>query len=146
MITTALSELKDHLSSYVKKSAKEEVLITNHGRPVGVLKGFSDEDEYLEYRLLNDPRFQKIVERSRREARRKIFYGKSRSAQERVASIFLAEFLKVLFVAAAICAVFIWIEIHFFSFVGTYLATVLVYGMAMVMPVFGVHVKPIIKQ
>jgi len=26
-------------------------------------------DEYLEYRLLNDPRFHRIVERSRREAR-----------------------------------------------------------------------------
>lgn len=69
MITTALSELKDHLSSYVKKSAKEEVVITNHGKPVGVLKGFANEDEYLEYRLLNDQRFLKVVERSRREAR-----------------------------------------------------------------------------
>jgi len=69
MITTALSELKDHLSSYVKESAKEEVVITNHGRPVGVLKGFANEDDYLEYRLLNDPRFQRIVQRSRTEAR-----------------------------------------------------------------------------
>jgi len=69
MITTALSELKDHLSSYVKKAAKEEVVITNHGKPVGVIKGFASEDEYLEYRLLNDPRFKRIVQRSRREAR-----------------------------------------------------------------------------
>jgi len=69
MITTALSELKDHLSSYVKKAAKEEVLITNHGKPVGVIRGFATEDEYLEYRLLNDPRFHKIVQRSRKEAR-----------------------------------------------------------------------------
>jgi len=70
MITTALSKLKDHLSSYVKKAAKEEIIITNHGKPVGVLRGFANEDEYLEYRLLNDPRFQKIVARSRKEARR----------------------------------------------------------------------------
>jgi len=69
MITTALSELKDHLSSYVKKAAREDVIITNHGKPVGVLKGFATEDDYLEYRLLNDPRFQGIVERSRQEAR-----------------------------------------------------------------------------
>jgi len=69
MIMTALSELKDNLSSYVKKSAKEEIVITNHGKPVGVLRGFVNEDEYLEYRLLNDPRFQKIVRRSRKEAR-----------------------------------------------------------------------------
>ena len=70
MITTALSELKDNLSSYVKKAAKEEILITNHGKPVGVIKGFANEDEYLEYRLLNDPRFHRIVERSREEARK----------------------------------------------------------------------------
>ena len=70
MIKTALSELKDNLSSYVKRAAKEDILITNHGKPVGVLKGFSDEDEYLEYRLLNDPRFQKLIERSRGEYRR----------------------------------------------------------------------------
>jgi prevent-host-death family protein len=69
MITTALSRLKDHLSSYVKKAAEEEVLITNHGKPVAVIKGFASEEEYLEYRLLNDPRFQEIVQRSRSEAR-----------------------------------------------------------------------------
>ena len=67
MIKAALSELKDNLSSYVKKAAKEEVVITNHGRPVGVIKGFAGEDDYLEYRLLNDERFQKIIEKSRRE-------------------------------------------------------------------------------
>ena len=69
MITSAVSELKDHLSFYVKKSAKEEIIITNHGKPVGVLTGFASEDDYLEYRLLNDPRFLKIIEQSRREAR-----------------------------------------------------------------------------
>ncbi|MBN1676833.1 MAG: type II toxin-antitoxin system prevent-host-death family antitoxin [Kiritimatiellae bacterium] len=70
MITTALSELKDHLSSYVKKSVKQEIVITVHGRHVGVLKGFANEDEYLEYRLLNDPRFQEMIERSRDEGRK----------------------------------------------------------------------------
>ena len=71
MIMAALSEFKDHLSSYVKRAAEEEVVITNHGRPVGVLRGFADEEDYLEYRLLNDPKFQKIVERSRDEARQR---------------------------------------------------------------------------
>jgi prevent-host-death family protein len=68
MITTALSEMKDKLSAYVKKAAKQDIVITNHGRHVAVLTGFVDEDEYLEYRLLNDPRFQKIIKRSRKEA------------------------------------------------------------------------------
>jgi len=70
VIKAALSELKDNLSSYVKRAAKEEIVITSHGKPVGVLKGFADEEEYLEYRLLHDPRFHKIVQRSRSEYRR----------------------------------------------------------------------------
>jgi prevent-host-death family protein len=69
MITTPLSEMKDNLSAYVKRAARQDVVITNHGRHVAVLTGFADEDEYLEYRLLNDSRFQEIVRRSRQEAR-----------------------------------------------------------------------------
>lgn len=69
MITTALSELKDNLSSYVRKAAKEEIIITNHGKPVGIIKGFASEDDYLEYRLLNDPRFRRLVQQSRKEAK-----------------------------------------------------------------------------
>ena len=68
MITTALSEFKDHVSSLVKRAARQDVVITNHGRHVTVLTGFAGEDDYLEYRLLNDPRFRKIIERSRQEA------------------------------------------------------------------------------
>ncbi|MBI2437561.1 MAG: type II toxin-antitoxin system Phd/YefM family antitoxin [Lentisphaerae bacterium] len=69
MITTPLSEMKDNLSAYVKKAARQDIVITSHGRHVAVLTGFGDEDEYLEYRLLNDPRFREIIRRSRQEAR-----------------------------------------------------------------------------
>lgn len=44
-----------------------EVQKNLHGTPVGVPRGFANEDEYFEYRLLHDPRFHKIVERSRHE-------------------------------------------------------------------------------
>ncbi len=69
MITAPLSEMKDKLSAYVKKAARQDIVITSHGRHVAVLTGFANEDEYLEYRLLSDPRFQAIVRRSRQEAR-----------------------------------------------------------------------------
>ncbi len=69
MIKTSLSKMKDNLSVYVKKSVRQDVVITSHGHPVAVLTGFADEDEYLEYRLLNDPRFQAIIRQSRQEAR-----------------------------------------------------------------------------
>nr|VFJ91321.1 MAG: prevent-host-death family protein [Candidatus Kentron sp. H]VFJ93947.1 MAG: prevent-host-death family protein [Candidatus Kentron sp. H]VFJ99176.1 MAG: prevent-host-death family protein [Candidatus Kentron sp. H] len=69
MITTALSEFKDQLSSYVEQASEQDIIITDHGRHVAVLTGFADEDDYLEYRLLNDPRFQEIIDRSREDAR-----------------------------------------------------------------------------
>jgi prevent-host-death family protein len=61
--------MKDNLSAYVKRAARQDIVITSHGRHVAVMTGFADEDEYLEYRLLNDPRFQAIIRRSRKEAR-----------------------------------------------------------------------------
>ena len=67
MKTIALTEAKDTLSELVRRSRKEDVLITIHGRPAAILKGFGDEEEYLEYRLLNDPRFQARVAESRRQ-------------------------------------------------------------------------------
>ena len=69
MITTALSKFKDHLSSYVEQASEQDIVITDHGRHVAVLTGFADEDGYLEYRLLNDPQFQEIIDRSREDAR-----------------------------------------------------------------------------
>jgi hypothetical protein len=45
---------------------KEEVIITRHGKPAGVLIGFKSEDEWFEYRLQNDPRFLKRIEAARR--------------------------------------------------------------------------------
>jgi prevent-host-death family protein len=69
MTTISLSQAKDSLSACVKRAGREEIIITRHGKPVAVLRGFRDEDDYLEYRLLNDPRFRKMIEQSRREAR-----------------------------------------------------------------------------
>ena len=37
----------------------EEVVITRHGKPAGVLIGFESEDDWFDYRLESDPRFQK---------------------------------------------------------------------------------------
>lgn len=67
MTQISLSEAKDQLSAYVKQSANEDIVITVHGRAVAVLQGFQDEDEYLEYRLLNDPRFKERIARSRQQ-------------------------------------------------------------------------------
>lgn len=64
-----LSEIKDQLSHYLRTAEREEVLITRHGRPAGVLVGFKDEDDWFDYRLENDPRFLARIESARRSLR-----------------------------------------------------------------------------
>lgn len=41
--------------------AMQQIVITAAGRPVAVLIGFADEDEWFEYRLLQDPRFKQRI-------------------------------------------------------------------------------------
>ena len=57
MKEVALSEVKDDLSRYLRQAAREEIVITRHGRAAGVLIGFDSEDDWFDYRLENDPRF-----------------------------------------------------------------------------------------
>jgi prevent-host-death family protein len=53
----AIAEIKDDFSQYLRLAAKQEIVITRHGRPAGVLIGFESEDDWFEYRLENDPEF-----------------------------------------------------------------------------------------
>ena len=69
MKTVPLSEVKDDLSRYLRLAETEEIVITRHGKPAGVLIGFESEDDWFEYRLENDPRFQQRIEAARRSLR-----------------------------------------------------------------------------
>lgn len=69
MKKVALSEVKDDLSRYLRVAEKEEVIITRHGKPAGVLIGFKSEDDWFDYRLENDPRFLARVESARQNIR-----------------------------------------------------------------------------
>jgi prevent-host-death family protein len=69
MKKAALSEVKDDLSRFLRMAEKEEVVITRHGKPAGVLIGFEDEEDWFEYRLENDPRFLKRIEQARQSLR-----------------------------------------------------------------------------
>jgi prevent-host-death family protein len=69
MKKVALSKVKDDLSRYLHMAEKEQVVITRHGKPAGVLIGFASDDDWFDYRLENDPRFLKRIEQARRQAR-----------------------------------------------------------------------------
>jgi len=60
-----LSEVKDDLSRYLREAETQQIVITRHGRPAGVLIGFESEEEWFEYRLENDPRFLRRIEQAR---------------------------------------------------------------------------------
>ena len=60
-----LSEVKNDLSKYLRLAEEEDIIITRHGKPAGILIGFESEDEWFEYRLENDPRFLKRIENAR---------------------------------------------------------------------------------
>jgi prevent-host-death family protein len=60
-----LSEVKDDLSKYLRQAERQEILITRHGKPAGVLIGFASDDDWFDYRLENDPRFLKRIEQAR---------------------------------------------------------------------------------
>lgn len=69
MKKVALSEVKDDLSKYLRLAEKEEVVITRHGKPAGVLVGFASDDDWFDYQLENDPRFLQRIERARQSLR-----------------------------------------------------------------------------
>jgi len=64
-----LSEIKDDLSRYLHEAEKQEIIITRHGKPAGVLIGFKSEDDWFDYRLESDPRFLQRIEAARQSLR-----------------------------------------------------------------------------
>lgn len=61
----ALAEVKDDLSKYLRLAVEEEIVITRHGRPAGILIGFGSEDDWFEYRLEHHPQFLRRIEEAR---------------------------------------------------------------------------------
>jgi prevent-host-death family protein len=65
----ALAEVKDDLSRYLRLAAHEEIVITRHGRPAGVLIGFASKEDWFEYRLEHHPEFLRRIEEARAAVR-----------------------------------------------------------------------------
>ncbi len=70
MKKVALAKVKDDFSRYLRQASAEEVVITRHGRPAGVLIGFESEDDWFEYRLEHHPEFLAQVAQARDALRR----------------------------------------------------------------------------
>jgi prevent-host-death family protein len=64
-----LSEIKDDLSRYLREAETQEIVITRHGKPAGVLIGFESEEDWFDYRLEHDARFLRRIEQARNSLR-----------------------------------------------------------------------------
>ena len=47
------------------QAAEEEIIITRHGRPAGVLIGLASDDDWFEYRLEHHPEFLLRIQEAR---------------------------------------------------------------------------------
>jgi len=70
MKKVALAKVKDDLSRYLRVAEGEEIVITRHGRPAGVLIGFETEEDWFEYRLEHHPDFLRRLARARQAIER----------------------------------------------------------------------------
>ena len=70
MRQVALAEVKDDLSRFLRLAESEEIVITRHGRPAGVLIGFEGEEDWFDYRLEHHPEFLRRVAVARDALRR----------------------------------------------------------------------------
>src|SRR5437899_6891522 len=61
----ALAEVKDDLSRFLRLAESEEIVITRHGKPAGVLIGFESEEDWFDYRLEHHPEFLQRVAAAR---------------------------------------------------------------------------------
>jgi prevent-host-death family protein len=69
MKKVSLSQVKHDLSRYLRLAEREEIVITRHGKPAGLLVGFGSEDDWFDYRLENDPRFLQRIAQARESLR-----------------------------------------------------------------------------
>jgi prevent-host-death family protein len=60
-----LAAVKDDLSKYLRLAVEEEIVITRHGRPAGILIGFASDEDWFEYRLEHHPEFLRRIEDAR---------------------------------------------------------------------------------
>jgi prevent-host-death family protein len=60
-----LAEVKDAFSRFLRLAESEEILITRHGKPAGVLIGFESEDDWFDYRVEHHPEFLRRVAEAR---------------------------------------------------------------------------------
>ena len=69
MKTIPMTEIQQDFPKFLRLAEAEEIVVTDEGRPVGLLIGFEDNDPDWSDALLSDPRFLKRVADARESYR-----------------------------------------------------------------------------
>ncbi len=70
MATVTIAKVQAHLQSYIKRAEKEgPIVITRNGKAVAVIIAPLDDDDLESLLLARSPRFQALLERSRKDLR-----------------------------------------------------------------------------
>src|SRR5690242_21860860 len=67
MKIACIADIKAHLSAYLKESQEGPVVVTRNGKAVAVLLAVTDEDELERLILAHSPKFQALLDKSRRQ-------------------------------------------------------------------------------
>jgi prevent-host-death family protein len=67
MKIASVADVKARLSAYLRESQEGPVIVTRNGKPVGVLLAVTDEDELERLVLAHSPKFQALLDKSRRQ-------------------------------------------------------------------------------
>src|SRR5215475_10308160 len=70
MKIASVADVKARLSAYLKESEEGQVIVTRNGKAVAVLLAVTDEDELERLVLAHSPKFQALLEKSRRQIER----------------------------------------------------------------------------
>ena len=64
-----ISEVQADLLQFLQMAQEEDVILIYDGKPVGYLVGFADEDDWIDYLMLNNPEFKTRLCRSLQDAK-----------------------------------------------------------------------------
>jgi antitoxin (DNA-binding transcriptional repressor) of toxin-antitoxin stability system len=76
MTRVELDEATDPLSEYTRRARKEPVVVTDHAKPLALLRSLSD-DEWEDFVVSSDPRFAAMFERAQGALTRRPALGPS---------------------------------------------------------------------
>jgi prevent-host-death family protein len=67
MKIASVADVKARLSAYLKESQEGPVIVTRNGKAVAVLLAVTDDDELERLVLAHSPKFQALLDKSRRQ-------------------------------------------------------------------------------